>query len=168
MSSDSIEITDETKLMMARAFDSAWERFIAHEGAGADTGDNRKRLALHIVDAARRGDLDEKRLADGGLIHLSVLAAAARLGATPHHDTPAPPADEPAPAAPAPATVRALGPDNVPAVSEALELCLAELPLRIPSDVVPFLTKAILEETSRGEQDPARLSQAALAALKSR
>jgi hypothetical protein len=168
MTSDSTEINDDTKLMMARAFDWAWERFIANEGAAAETDDNRKRLALHIVEAAKRGGQNETQLAEGGLIHLSVLAAARRLSAAP----PAPPRDaneagDDATGASS-AAIRAFGPDSVPAMSEALELCLAELPLRIPSDVVPFLTKAILEEASRGEEDPGRLSQAALAALSSR
>jgi hypothetical protein len=53
-------------------------------------------------------------------------------------------------------------------MSTALDLCLDELPLRIPSDIVAFLTKTILDEATRGERDPARLRQTALDALKSR
>lgn len=166
MASDSAQINDDTKLMMARAFDWAWERFLANEGADADTDDNRQRLALHIVEAAKRGDQNETQLAEGGLIHLSVLAAARRLSDAP--PAPPPAATEAGATGASAAATRAFGPDSVPAMSEALDLCLAELPLRIPSDIVPFLTKAILEEASRGEEDPARLSQAALAALRSR
>jgi hypothetical protein len=53
-------------------------------------------------------------------------------------------------------------------MSTALERCLEELPLRLPSEVVAFLTRAILDEATRGERDPARLSEVALQALKSR
>jgi len=163
MTSDTPDMNDEQKLILARAFDVAWQRFIEREGADADTDDNRKRLARRIVALAKSGDFDEERLGESGLIYLSVLAEAARLGAARANEEP----DESAVAA-QPAGARAFGPDTVTAMSTALDLCLDELPLRIPSDIVAFLTKTILDEATRGERDPTRLRQTALDALKSR
>ena len=80
MTSDTPDMDDDIKLMLARAFDSAWERFIEREGADADTDDNRKRLARRIVAEAKAGDIDEEQLSESGLIYLCVLAEAARLG----------------------------------------------------------------------------------------
>ena len=88
------EIDHETKLILARAFDDAWARFLEREGSAADTEDNRRRLAQRIValakDAERHaiGDLEESQLADTALIYLSVLAEAARLRAQPQHEEP--------------------------------------------------------------------------------
>jgi hypothetical protein len=163
MTSDTPDMDDDTKLMLARAFDSAWERFIEREGADADTDDNRKRLARRIVAEAKAGDIDEEQLSESGLIYLCVLAEAARLGNERQADLP----DDNAGETPNSGT-RAFGPDAIGAMSTALERCLEELPLRLPSEVVAFLTRAILDEATRGERDPARLSEIALQALKSR
>jgi hypothetical protein len=162
MTSDTPDMNDEQTLILARAFDVAWQRFIERVGADADTDDNRKRLARRIVALAKSGDFDEERLGESGLIYLSVMAEAVRLGATRANEDP----DDVAVAQPGGA--RAFGPDTVTAMSTALDLCLDELPLRIPSDIVAFLTKTILDEATRGERDPARLRQTALDALKSR
>jgi hypothetical protein len=163
MTSDTPDMNDEQKLILARAFDAAWQRFIEREGADADTDDNRKRLARRIVALAKSGDFDEERLGESGLIYLSVLAEAARLGTARAHEDP----DDVAVAS-QPAGARAFGPDTVTATATALDLCLVEPPLRIPSDIVAFLTKTILDGATRGERNPARLSQTALDALKSR
>ena len=56
MTSDTPDMNDEQKLILARAFDVAWQRFIEREGADADTDDNRKRLARRIVALAKSGD----------------------------------------------------------------------------------------------------------------
>lgn len=158
------EMTDDTKLMMARAFDTAWACFLDREGANGDTEDNRRRLARRIVAVVKSGNLDEEELAESGLIYLSVLAEAARL-----HNTQQPAATDASPEMPpASETPHAFGPDGIAAMRTALDLCLDELPLQISSDVVTFLTRTILDEATRGEQDPARLSEAALSALKSR
>ncbi len=72
--------SDDTKAALARAFDAVWERFLAIEGDEADTAENRARLAARIVALARSGDIDEHELVEAALIHLRVLAEAARLG----------------------------------------------------------------------------------------
>jgi hypothetical protein len=43
---------DESKAALARAFDAAWQPFIALEGEAADTPENRRRLAARIVAPA--------------------------------------------------------------------------------------------------------------------
>ncbi len=164
MNPDTPQIDDDTRLMLARAFDFAWDRFIEREGAAADTHDNRKRLARRIVALARSGDFSEEQLGESSLIYLCVLAEAARLGAARQRGR----ADDAAAATPQASAAPAFGPDTVAAMSTALDRCLDQLPLRLPSDIVAFLTKAILDEATRGEHDPARLSRAALDALKAR
>ncbi|MBB1090185.1 hypothetical protein HUU61_02675 [Rhodopseudomonas palustris] len=153
---------DEKTAALARAFDSAWERFIATEGAEADTDANRKRLASKIVALSRAGEADEDRLAQSGLIHLSVLAEAARLGNQP--PAPANGIGEPQQATHA----QAFSPQTVAAMSAALEQCVETLPLQTPSSALQFLSARILEQASRGEQDPERLSRHALEALRNR
>jgi len=168
MTSTSPEIDDEAKLTLARAFDAAWERFLEREGAAADTEDNRKRLARRLVALARDGERNEEQLGESGLIYLSVLAEAARLSAQPQQDPPQPTFDL-APNAPQPpASGQMFGPDVLAAMAAARDLCLDELPLRIPSDVLSFLTSTIMTKAASGEHDPARLSRYALDALKAR
>jgi hypothetical protein len=164
------EIDHETKLILARAFDDAWARFLEREGSAADTEDNRRRLAQRIVALAKDaeqhaiGDLEESQLADTALIYLSVLAEAARLRAQPQHEEPD--------AAPESANdaqrAQAFGPDALSAMTKALELCLDELPLRLPSDVVSFLSNAIMARAATGDHDAASLARHALEALKAR
>lgn len=158
---------DAATAALARAFDSAWERFIAIEGSRADTEDNRKRLAGQIVALSRGGEADEETLAQSALIHLCVLEEAARLGSK-LKTTPA--AAAPVPAIPSesqPAS-HAFAPPVVAAMSEALERCVDTLPLQTPSSVLQFLSDRILEDASRGEHDPERLSELALKALRTR
>ncbi|MBI5127965.1 MAG: hypothetical protein HZA66_00860 [Rhodopseudomonas palustris] len=153
---------DETTAALARAFDSAWERFIGVEGSRADTDANRKRLAAKIVALSRAGQIDEDTIAQSALIHLCVLAEAARLGNQPHEA--ADPGSDPQKAPHA----QAFNPQTVAAMSAALEQCVETLPLQTPSSALQFLSARILEAASRGEQDPERLSQHALEALRNR
>jgi hypothetical protein len=154
---------DELKVTLARAFDIAWQPFIAHEGEAADTVDNRRRLAARIVAVARSGQSDEEALGEAGLIYLRVLAEATRLSArirdvsSPYL---APQTDD--------ERSQSFGPETVAAMSTALDRCLDELPLRISSDAVQTLSSSILDEAARGERDPEKLQLHALATLKSR
>lgn len=156
---------DERTAALARAFDNAWDRFIAVEGSRADTDDNRKRLAARIVALSRAGETDEDTLAQSALIHLCVLEEAARLGSK-LKTTPAP--DIPVPPASSETASHAFSPQVVAAMSDALERCVETLPLQTPSSALQFLSDRILEEASRGEHDPDRLSAFALEALRTR
>jgi hypothetical protein len=163
MTSETDPQDDELKVTLARAFDAAWQPFIAHEGELADTLENRRRLAARIVAAARSGQIEEEALSEAGLIYLRVLAEAARLSARIRDVASpdlAPQADDP--------RNQAFGPEMVTAMSTALDRCLDELPLRISSDAVQLLSSSILDEASRGERDPEKLQLHALAILKSR
>jgi hypothetical protein len=154
---------DELKVTLARAFDAAWQPFIAHEGETADTADNRRRLAARIVAVARSGQTDEEALGEAGLIYLRVLAEASRLSARIRDVASpdlAPQADD--------QRNQSFGPETVGAMSTALDRCLDELPLRISSDAVQLLSSSILDEATRGERDPEKLQLHALATLKSR
>lgn len=160
---------DDMKLLLARAFDAAWEPFLALEGGAADTDDNRRKLAAKIVQLAKSGEADEDALSKAGLIHLRVMTAAARLGrrnrqGAAHGDV--------APGIVPPQSDdhggHAFAPETVAAMSSALHLCLDALPFRIPSDAVQYLSGSILDEASRGERDPHRLHVHALKALKAR
>jgi hypothetical protein len=154
---------DDSKAVLARAFDAAWERFTRLEGSNAASDANRKRLAGRIVEMAKAGQFDEDILSEAGLIHLCVLAEAARLGTRQRI--------EPAghmPDAPDVQGAKAFAPETVAAMSIALNLCLDELPLRIPSETLRLLSTSILDEAARGERDPGRLHDHALEALKAR
>lgn len=158
---------DDFKAALARAFDAAWEPFIALEGEAADTGDNRRRLASKIVQLARFGETDEDVLGEAGLIHLRVLAAAARIGAH-HRDHLVDDSGAPGIVPPQWDHGHAYGPEAVAAMSAALDRCLDTLPFHLPSDAVTHLSSSILAEASRGERDPDRLQVHALEALKGR
>jgi hypothetical protein len=154
---------DEVKAALARAFDAAWERFIELEGDDAATDDNRKRLAARIVSLAKSGETDEDGLGEAGLIYLRVLAEAARLGDRLRNEIPI------APVGPTgDRGAQAYTPETVTAMSTALELCLDELPLRIPSDALQSLSASILDDAAHGERDPERLRLHALEMLRSR
>lgn len=155
--------SDDTKAALARAFDLVWERFLAIEGDAADTAENRRRLAARIVALARSGDIEEPELVESALIHIRVLAAATHLG---RRDSP-----ETAFAAavhPEAQGGHAFTPETIAAMSTALDLCLDDLPFRIPSDALKLLSSSILEAASRGERDSGRLRLHALDALKAR
>ena len=57
--------------ILVSAFDKAWES-IQTSGAEFDTGAHaesaRAILAQHIIEAAKRGELDQRRLRDGALL----------------------------------------------------------------------------------------------------
>jgi hypothetical protein len=154
---------DETKAALARAFDIAWERFVELEGAAAATDDNRKRLATRIVGLAKSGESDQHLLGEAGLIYLRVLAEATRLGRRNREEAVVEPAHHPDDHG-----AKAYTPETVAAMSAALDLCLDELPLRIPSDALTALSSSILDGASRGERDPERLRHHALEMLRTR
>ena len=155
--------SDDTKVALARAFDVVWERFLAIEGDEADTAENRRRLAARIVGLARSGEIEEHEWVEAALIHIRVLAAAARLGGRDNPETAF--AAEVHPEAQG---GHAFAPETIAAMSTALNLCLDELPFRIPSDALKRLTGSILDAASRGERDSGRLRLHALDALKAR
>lgn len=155
--------SDDGKAALAHAFDMVWERFLAIEGDEADTVENRRRLAARIVAWARSGEIEEHELVEAGLIHLRVLAEAARLGARDNPETAFAAAVHPKQQG-----GHAFSPETVAAMSTALNLCLDELPFRIPSGAIRTLSASILECASRGERDSDRLRLHALEALKAR
>jgi hypothetical protein len=57
--------------ILVSAFDKAWES-IQTSGAKFDTGAHAERaravLAKHIIEAAKQGELDQRRLRDGALL----------------------------------------------------------------------------------------------------
>ncbi|MDO9058385.1 MAG: hypothetical protein Q7U92_05095, partial [Bradyrhizobium sp.] len=132
-------------------------------GDEADTVENRRRLAARIVALARAGEIDEHELVEAGLIHIRVLAAAARLGVRDRRESAFASATHPDGQG-----GHAFSPETIAAMSAALDLCLDELPFRIPSDAVKLLSTSILEQASRGERDSDRLRLHALDALKAR
>ena len=154
---------EKTNAAMARAFDVAWDRFLQIEGDEADTDENRGRLAARIVALARSGEIGERELGEAGLIHLRVLAAAARIGAGNRHEMAFGTDDRPDRQG-----GHAFTPETIAAMSTALDLCLDELPFRIPSDALKLLSTSILDAASRGERAPDRLRLHALNALKAR
>jgi hypothetical protein len=162
-STDIASDSDDTKAALARVFDSVWERFLAIEGDEADTAENRRRLALRIVALARIGGLQERELAEAALIHIRVLAEAARLGRRDSPETTFAEAVHPDAQG-----GHAFTPETIAAMATALDLCLEELPFRIPSDALKLLSSSILEAASRGERDSGRLRLHALDALKAR
>jgi hypothetical protein len=150
----------EAKMAMARAFDIAWDRFIQFEGIAAATDDNRKRLAAQIVELAKSGESNEDVLGEAGLIYLRMRAQAARLGGRKRGGDVAPalarhPADR---------GTRVHAPKTAAAMSAALELCLAALPLRIPMNAVTALS--IADGTSHGRCDSERLGLHAVELLR--
>lgn len=156
-----LQRNENVQLALARAFDAAWEPFIAHEGDTGDTDDNRRRLAARIVALARSGQTDETELGEAGLTYLRVLTDAARLSER-IRDMPSPEL------VPDDTEHRPFGHDAVEAMSSALDLCIEELPLAIPADTVQVLSNSIVDEAARGERDPERLHVHAMATLMSR
>ncbi|OYU87469.1 MAG: hypothetical protein CFE29_23980 [Bradyrhizobiaceae bacterium PARB1] len=156
-----LQRNENVQLALARAFDAAWDPFIAYEGEAADTDDNRRRLAARIVALARSGQTDENELGEAGLIYLRVLTEASRLSER-IREMPSPEL------VPNDAEHRPFGHDAVEAMSSALDLCIEELPLSIPADAVQVLSSSIVDEAARGERDPERLHFHAMATLMSR
>lgn len=145
------------ELMLARAFDSAWEDFLKIEGVAEDTAENRGSLAARIVVLGKFGEADENTISAGALLFLRALSAARRLSiprATTSRDLDNGGA--------------ALNPEVVDLATGTLETCLAELPEGISSQARSILAQSILENTRKGERDGDRLRALALNALKSR
>lgn len=158
-----LQRSEEVHFTLARAFDAAWQPFIAHEGDVADTDDNRRRLAERIVALARSGQTDENQLGEAGLVYLRVLTEAMRLSER-IRDMPSPDlvpqSDDP--------DMQTFGAEAAEAMSSALDRCLDELPLVIPTDAVQVLSSSIVDEAARGERDPEQLHLHAMATLMSR
>jgi len=156
-----LQRNENVRLALARAFDAAWQPFIALEGDTVDTDDNRRRLATRIVALARSGQTDEDDLGEAGLAYMRVLTEASRLSER-IRELPSPEL------VPDDADHREFGNDAVAAMSSALDLCIEELPLSIPTDAVHVLSSSIVDEAARGERDPERLHFHAMATLMSR
>lgn len=143
-------------MAMARAFDIAWDRFIQFEGIAAATDDNRKRLAAQIVELAKSGESNEDVLGEAGLIYLRMGAQAARLGGRKRGGDVAPAlARHPADRGTQAHVPKIHAPKTAAAMSAALELCLAALPLRTPMNAVTALS--IADGASHGRRDSERL-----------
>lgn len=156
-----LQQNEDVQLALARAFDAAWEPFLAHEGEAADTDDNRRLLAARIVALARSGQTDERELGEAGLIYMRVLSEASRLSER-IREMPSPEL------VPEDAEHQPFGHEATEAMSSALERCIQELPLSIPADTVQVLSSSIVDEAARGERDPERLQLHAMATLMSR
>jgi hypothetical protein len=150
---------------MARAFDIAWDRFIQFEGIAAATDDNRKRLAAQIVELAKSGESNEDVLGEAGLIYLRMGTKAARLGGRKRGgDVAAALARHPADRGTQVHAPKIHVPKTAAAMSAALELCLAALPLRSPMNAVTALSTA--DGASHGRRDSERLGLHAVELLR--
>ena len=152
---------DQSTVWMATVFDSVWTRFLEHEGSDADTPENRGLLAARIVVLFKTIGADESEIETAALIFLLALAAARRISWA-SSDPATPPALI--------ATVEGGGfaPETIEAMSEALQLCLDELPLRFPAEAHVLIRTTILNSARAGERDPIRLHEAAMEALRAR
>ncbi len=164
---DLIDSTDgasapDNVVLLAQAFDVAWTQFASAEGPTAETEDNRRRLARQLVGLSRAGEKDIDALARAALTHLPAFAVAMRISRRQES------ADAPATQQAFDAPGAAFGPDAVNAMREALELCLEDLPLRLPPGIREALLAEIMSDAAQGERDPRKLSGAALAALERR
>jgi hypothetical protein len=145
------------ELMLARAFDLAWEQFLNIEGPVEDTPENRGSLAARIVVLGKLDEPDEAKISAAALIYLRALAAAKRLNLP-----------RPAPTRDFTAAGATLNQDAIDAASGALDACLAELPDGIPSQARSILSQSILENAGKGERDSDRLRSLALETLRAR
>ena len=64
---------DESKLLLARAFDRAWARYYRLGRATISPDIARPALANHLVKMTKDGVADESKLAAGGVLHLISL-----------------------------------------------------------------------------------------------
>jgi hypothetical protein len=149
------DAASDQELMLARAFDRAWESFIAATGPHADTAENRGNLAARLVVLAKLGESDETTLADAASLFMRALAAAKGLKE--------------------PQQARAAGPPG-PVLDQAgievahavYETCLDELPEGISAEARSALLQSILANTGKGVRDSQRLHDLAMEALRSR
>lgn len=67
------------KLLLARAFDLAWQQYYGPKHAGAlDVDIARPALAKHLVEMAQSGVNEEEALAACGVLHLIALTTERR------------------------------------------------------------------------------------------
>jgi hypothetical protein len=87
---------DEFRLMLARAFDLAWNRYYAMEQIDLLSEENvRTLLATHLVAKAREGVQQESELGEAGLQHLLSLSPRLARARTPSPgDISSPPSSE--------------------------------------------------------------------------
>ena len=70
---------DEFKLLLARAFDRAWNRYYRPSRIGAISASAaRPALAKHLIASAKEGAVSVDALAQGGLLHLISLTPEAQ------------------------------------------------------------------------------------------
>ncbi len=143
---------------LAQIFDLTWSEFLRIEGTENATEDNRKLLAARIVTIERSGEYDGEAISDAALIYMRALKAARELSVSPSNVL----------AFPSRSASASFGPERVKAMAAALELCLNELPLRVPSDARDTLTSAILRAASEGETDALKMMDAGMRALSAR
>jgi hypothetical protein len=65
----------ETATLLASAFDAAWDtvrRSGSPLAANGNASSTRETLAKSIIDSARRGERDPKKLTDDALIHVAL------------------------------------------------------------------------------------------------
>jgi hypothetical protein len=148
------------ELGLARAFDLAWVRFLEIEGAVADTADNRGSLAARIIVLAQSGESNEEQLGSAALIYLRALMGAKRL-----------PQQNVGHVKPASLIERyssTFDPATLDVMRSALDGCLEQLPLRLPSHIITVLSESILADAAAGVRDRQRLCEQAMKALKDR
>jgi hypothetical protein len=148
----------EYELMLARAFDLAWDQFLIIEGQTENTAANRGSLAARIVVLGKLNAGDEVAIGDAALIFLRAVAAAKRL------NVPSTPSITPEIGS----AGTSLNPEAIDAATGALKACLEELPEGISAQARSILSQTILENAGKGERDGERLRALALQALKSR
>lgn len=69
-STTSTLLDDQTVLLLARAFDQAWDRYLDEATKEPDEESKRAELAKHIVAMAKSGKRDEDRLSMKGYMRL--------------------------------------------------------------------------------------------------
>lgn len=74
-----VSVDPELKLLLARAFDRAWDEYYRAGRPTVEAEYARPALARRLVSLSKEGVRDENRLAIGGLIHLRLLAVRAEI-----------------------------------------------------------------------------------------
>jgi hypothetical protein len=149
--------TSDLDQTLAEAFDRVWDRFVAIEGAGAATPDNRGRLAARLVVLTMSGAADLDTLVDPALLYLRAFMAASRLST----QSQTPQADPPSMGS------YIFEPDALDSMAVALERCMDEMP-RASSSLRSILSAAIFRKAAEGERSPERLQSHALDVLRRR
>lgn len=145
------------ELMLARAFDLAWEEFLSVEGAVEDTAENRGSLAARIVVLGKLNEPEEAAISTAALIFMRALVAARRLGRS-----------RPRATTESGTAGAMLDPEAIDITAGAIAACLEELPEGISPQARSVLSQSIIENAGKGERDINRLRISALEALRSR